>query len=210
MDDDKRLDELDKTSLVRGRTALLELVEAFNEGAVPLDRIAEAAHTHMGPHLWRQIIRRVRNEADAEEVYNEVLLKFCDCVEKRKPFHRTPEAYLVWLSAMRANSRYRRNKRQAAIMVEGAAADKTFETALTTAKASDALEQHSLARAVRNAIGRLRPSLRVALGASYSNTQTAKEVAEKMGVPTSTLTGRISRARRQIREELRLLSGGWS
>jgi RNA polymerase sigma-70 factor (ECF subfamily) len=156
---------------------------------VPRPDEAEALYKEHGEALRAFVLARVRNAAAAEDICQETFLA---ALARGVPL--APEEASRWLYAIAKNKilRFHRDSRREAPKAAGANSEEP----------TGALEDQEERARVRAAVSALEPELREVILLRYEAGLDYKEVAERLGVPVSTVQGRLKRARIALRGAL--------
>lgn len=170
----------------------------------------EAAFTELVRRNWRMIYsisRRVlKNHEDAEDTLQNVLVK----VYQRLDGFKESSRFSSWLFRITFNEALmtlRRNKsrRQESRVDLGALDDKRRAIELQDVRVNSERQQMHRELASK-AVDRLSPTLRHAFLLHKYQGWTHREMAKELGVTQATAKMRVFRARKQLREELELLT----
>ena len=145
--------------------------------------------------VFRFVLRRVRSEAMAEELVNEVFLAVW---QQAGRFEGTSSATTWMLSIAHNKAVSSLRKRRDEALDEGVAEaiPDTSDSAETT------LAKGGKAAALRACLDRLPDEQRVVMDLVYYHEQSVKEVAEVLGIPESTVKTRMFYARKKLSEML--------
>ena len=133
--------------------------------------------------VYRIAVHNTRNEADAQDITQEVFLRLLEC---RKVF-RDGEHLKAWLIRVTIN------------LCKNHLRDRSRETLVPDAPAQDDIPQtHSVLDAVRA----LPEDQRNAVYLHYYEGYTAREIAAILGSTTNTILSRLRRAREALRETI--------
>jgi RNA polymerase sigma-70 factor, ECF subfamily len=170
-------------------------------------RDQQAMQALFGRHqtrVFRFIVRRVRNEAMAEELVNEVFL----AVWQQAGRFEGASAVSTWMLSIAHNkavSALRRRQEQALDEEESLqVADDADTPEVVTAK-------HDKAALIRACVDRLPADQQVVMDLVYYHEQSVKEVSEVLGIPESTVKTRMFYARKKLSEMLQAVGvdRGW-
>lgn len=170
----------------------------------------EAAFTELVRRNWRMIYsisRRVlKNHEDAEDTLQNVLVK----VYQRLDGFKESSRFSSWLFRITFNEALmtlRRNKsrRQESRVDLGALDDQRRAIELQDVRVNSERQQMHRELASK-AVDRLSPTLRHAFLLHKYQGWTHREMAKELGVTQATAKMRVFRARKQLREELELLT----
>lgn len=161
----------------------------------PVPSWEEVARTH-GRFLYTVAYRLTGNEADAEDLVQEVLLR----VRRGLATYR-PGSMEGWLSRITTNAFLddvrRRRRRPAVVMADPP------DALLPAAPAADeALAATTLPDRVQAALARLPEDFRVAVVLCDVVGESYEQIAESLGIPIGTVRSRIHRGRALLREAL--------
>ncbi len=154
------------------------------------DRLAEC-----GPLAYRIARGVVRNDADAEDVAQEALIRAYRRFDRLRDRNRF-RAWLVRISFRLALDRVRSGKRREQ---RETLWSQTSSRATTEDLAASSEFQSHLDRA----LDELSPKLRLVLLLSAMEGHTTEEVAAMLSIPAGTVKSRLSFARKQLAEKLR-------
>ncbi len=141
------------------------------------------------------IMRILRSPSDAEDVLQETFVRVWSRSETYNPMLGSPTAWLTRIARNRAIDRLRARRAQANVAVEpaapvGADAAQSIEP-VTRETPETALEGHTRAGAVRDALVNLTPEQRALIEAAFFEGYTHTELAARFGVPLGTVKTRI-------------------
>lgn len=136
-------------------------------------------------------IRILRDEAEADDVLQEVFLKVWDRAPHYAPAQGTPATWLITIARNTALNRLRSRQRNAAAM-ERAAAEPPLESPRTDS-AYDCLVSAEKAALVRRVLAELPDEQRVPLELAYLHGLTYEMVAERLGHPLGSVKSRLRR-----------------
>ena len=147
-----------------------------------IDRYQRRAFTHA--------LGIVGDPAEAEEIAQEAFVRAYERWESL----REPEAFVGWLGtivARMATDRLRRQRRQQppSLPIEE--------------KPRDPIDANETARALWQEVRNLQPDYRTAFLLVYLDDVSYGEAANQLGVPVSTIEGRVYMAKRILREKLK-------
>lgn len=145
--------------------------------------------------VFRFLVRRLRNEALAEELVNEVFLD----VWRQAGSYEGRSAVSTWMLAMAHNKAVSLLRKRREDSLDDAAAERVPD-------GSDDPEQHaqkrSKAAAMRQVLELLSDEHREVIDLVYYHEKSVREVAEITGVPEATVKTRMYYARKQLGEKL--------
>jgi RNA polymerase sigma-70 factor (ECF subfamily) len=153
------------------------------------ERLAEC-----GPLAYRVARSVLRNDADAEDVAQEALIRAYRC------FHRLRErdrfrGWLVRISFRLALDRVRSGKRREQ-------RETLWSQASPRATTEDLAASSEFQAHLDRAVEELSPKLRLVLLLAAMEGHTTEEVAAMLAIPTGTVKSRLSFARKQLAEKL--------
>ncbi len=156
---------------------------------VPRPDEAEALYKEHGEALRAFVLTRVRNAAAAEDICQETFLA---ALARGVPL--APGEASRWLYAIAKNKilRLHRDSRREAPQAAETRPDEP----------TGALEDQEERARVRAAVSALEPELREVIFLRYEGGLDYKQVADRLGVPVSTVQGRLKRARIALRAAL--------
>jgi RNA polymerase sigma-70 factor (ECF subfamily) len=171
-----------------------ELFEQIARGHRPaLERVYDR-HAHL---VYAVAIRILRNQADAEEVVQEVFLQVWREASRYDPARGTPQAWLVMVARTRAIDKLRAGRRHG---------DQRRETAILAQHESPAPrradDETADRQLVLGVLARLSPAHRQVLELAYYEGLTQTEIAERTGIPLGTVKTRIRMSLEQLRTAL--------
>jgi RNA polymerase sigma-70 factor (ECF subfamily) len=134
----------------------------------------------------REARRHVSDEADAQDVVQEALLRGWRNLDRC----RTPDAPLPWLLAITRNEALRRRRRRD----DGAPLDDAPDQV-----AGEEIHRAGARIDIARALGRLSAPERRLVGLRYIVDMTCADLAEYLGIPEVTVRVRLHRARRRLR-----------
>ena len=179
------------TSPEMGRVA--ELVIAAREG--DREAFGQLVERYQGS-IYALAMRRLGDVGEAEELCQDV---FVHALEKLYQLNE-PACFGSWLRQItRRMAINRMVRRKPVIAVEPSTLDATVEDVRTPLAEALANER---ARAVRAALGRLRPLDRQTLEAFYVRGQSLIEMADEFDSPIGTIKRRLHVARKRLASEL--------
>jgi RNA polymerase sigma factor (sigma-70 family) len=161
----------------------------------PVPSWEEVARTY-GRFLYTVAYRLTGNEADAEDLVQEVLLR----VRRGLDTYR-PGSMEGWLSRITTNAfldDVRRRKRRPAVVM----AEPPDELLPPAAPADEALASSALPDQVQAALARLPDDYRAAVVLCDVVGESYDQIAETLGVPVGTVRSRIHRGRGLLRQAL--------
>jgi RNA polymerase sigma-70 factor (ECF subfamily) len=155
------------------------------------------------PMVWAQSLSITGRREEAENLTQEAFLK----AYRALPGLREREAFAGWLLGIARNLGLdwlrRRQREEASAPTESAAdlggLDAPDPAGVTPAEEVERREMHRRALA---AVAALPPEYAVAVTLKHQAGLSCREMAEVLGVPTGTVTSRLSRAHQMLRERL--------
>lgn len=178
------------------------LIKAIAGGdAKALERLFARNQTR----VFRYLTRMVRNEAQAEELLNEVFLGVWQGAQRYEG-RSEPSTWLISIAHNKAVSALRKKREVSGYDDDMAAAiEDSADTPEVTSQKLDKAAQ------MRSAMQGLSPEHREVLDLVYYQEQTVSEVAEILGIPEATVKTRMFYARKKLSELLaaRGIDRGW-
>lgn len=189
--DSDALDTLDMARLAGGHDAALnELMERHAE------------------RLFHYLVRSLQDESDAADLAQETFAK----VYQHRARFDSRQKFSTWLYAIASNlvrSRYRWRSRHRQVSLDAPQQETgvTFGERMADGLAtpSESLESNERAEAVRRAVAGLPEELRLPLVLAEYEEKSQAEIAEILDCTVKAVETRIYRARKHLREALRLL-----
>lgn len=153
---------------------------------------------HEGPAVWRIAYRLLRNEADADECFQETFLAAFE-LQKRQPIRNWP-ALLHHLATSRAIDNIRRQvrRRQTEVPTDLALA------AGTAGDPADHAEANELACALRRAIGNLPERQAEVFCLHELGAWSHQQIADQLGISANAVGVILHRARQKLAELLNI------
>ena len=160
------------------------------------DRAAmQALFARHNVRVYRFILRRVRNDAVAEELVNEVFLD----VWRQAGRYEGRSAVSTWMLAIAHNKAVSALRKR----TEDGLDDETADTLIDAEDDPEvAAQKQSKATIMRQCIDRLSDEHREVIDLVYYHEKSVREVAEIAGVPEATVKTRMFYARKQLSELL--------
>lgn len=149
-------------------------------------------------HALRAVAHRIlANEAEADDVLQEVFIRVWDCAPQYAASQGTPITWLITISRNAALNRLRSRKRNAAAMERAAAqpppdtcdADSGYECVISAEDAA----------LVRQALATLPEEQRIPLELAFLHGLTYEEVALRLGHPLGSVKSRVRRGMARMR-----------
>ena len=150
-----------------------------------------AAMERYGSSVYRLALCRLQHTADAEDVYQEVFLRYF-CRGDPTWDHEHTKAFLLRVALSRCADVGRRRLRWGVVL--------PLEQIVETA----GLEDPGRAAELWAAVARLRPKFRAVVHLYYAEGYSTEEIASLLSIPASTVRTRLHRGR----ETLKTLLGG--
>lgn len=139
------------------------------------------------------VLGRTGTRSDVEELVSDTFLAVWNYAEHIHPGKL--RAYLCTTARNKAKTFLRSRKALPMDLDE-------IEIRTTAASPEEAVMQEELRRQVQKAIHKMRPKDREIFLRHYYYLQTSEEIAEKMGIPASTVRSRLSRGRKILEKYL--------
>lgn len=149
------------------------------------NQLRKTMETH-GDTVYRLALCRLRNAADAEDVYQDVFLRLFGQDTESWDAERT-KAWLIRATLNRCADLYRFRLRRPTLPLEEVA---------DTAAVGDG------ASALWEAVGSLPEKLRIPIHLHYGEGYSTEEIAAALSVPAATVRTRLHRARGKLKELL--------
>lgn len=185
-------------SLRAAEASLRDLIQRIAEGdAHALERL----YDNYAQLVFRLALRILRNQADAEEVVQEVFWQVWRTAGRYDPVRGPPEAWVMTLARSRAIDRLRSSAR-----VDGLALEEVPEA--TEDLAAGGAQDTELRQMVTNALSGLSKAQRTALELAYYSGLTQTEIAEHTGAPLGTVKTWIRKGLEQLRDTF--VAEGWT
>lgn len=171
-----------------------ELIEQMAVGHLPaLERLYDR-HAHL---VFALALRILRNQADAEEVAQEVFLQVWREASRYDSARRTPQAWIVMLARARAIDKLRAVRRLGDHWREAA---NVGRTEVPSASGTD--DQMADRQLVLGVLANLSSAQRQMLELAYYEGLTQTEIAARTGLPLGTVKTRIRMGLEQLRTAL--------
>ena len=148
-------------------------------------QLCNAMKTH-GDTVYRLALCRMRNAADAEDVYQDVFLRLFGQDTADWDAERV-KAWLIRATLNRCADLYRFRLRRPTLPLE---------------EVADIAADNGEAAALWEAVGRLPDKLRVPVHLHYGEGYSTEEIAALLSVPPATVRTRLHRARGKLKEML--------
>lgn len=152
-------------------------------------------------HALRAVAIRILDEAEADDVLQEVFIKVWEHASHYAPEQGTPATWLITITRNSALNRLRARKRNAAVM-ERAAAEPPSEGPRAAAGTYECVVSAEDAALVRSALADLPEEQRVPLELAYLRGLTFEEVALHLGHPLGSVKSRLRRGMARMRAAL--------
>lgn len=169
------------------------------------DRAAmQALFARHNVRVYRFILRRVRNDAIAEELVNEVFLD----VWRQAGRYEGRSAVSTWMLAIAHNKAVSALRKK----TEDALDDDTADTLIDPEDDPEvAAQKQSKGNVMRQCIDRLSEEHREVIDLVYYHEKSVREVADIVGIPDATVKTRMFYARKQLSELLQEagIDRGW-
>lgn len=175
-----------------------ELIQRVAEG----DRLAlEGLYDRYAQRVFTLALRILRNQADAEEVVQEVFWQVWRGAGRYNPARGTPDAWLFTLARTRALDALRSSRRGEGLALEEAS-EASDDLAAAGAQATE------IRQIVTNALNGLSKVQRTAIELAYYGGLTQTEIAERTGAPLGTVKTWIRKGLEQLRDTF--VAEGWT
>jgi len=168
---------------------------AKDAAGAAMRREFEALLTECGPLAYRVARGVLRNDADAEDVAQEALIRAYRRFERLRERARF-RAWLVRISFRLALDRLRSSNRREQRETQ-------WSQTLPQATVEDIAASSEFQSRLDRALEELSPKLRLVLLLAAMEGHTTEEVAAMLAIPTGTVKSRLSFARKQLAEKLR-------
>ena len=164
--------------------------------------------------IYAAALAILRNEADAEDVCQEAMLKAFAHIQQ----FRAEARFSTWLIQITVNEALMRRRRDRTVVMEGLA-ERSDEEGIYTPRdfadwrevPAEALQRKELRQALKHAIAGLAPKYREVLILRDVQQLSTEETAQVLGVSEGNVKTRLLRARLQMRDELAPgIDGSWS
>jgi RNA polymerase sigma-70 factor (ECF subfamily) len=188
--------------LVRPRASAEELESAIARIAGGDQSAFATFYDSTSRSVFGIVLSVVRDRAQAEEVAQEVYVEAWRAAPRYDPALGSPAAWLNTIAHRKAVDRVRSAERRT--VRERRDAD--FQASRYVQDTADVVVTADEGRRVRDALGQLSETQRVALQLAYFEGHTYREVAEHLEVPLGTVKTRIRDALKRLRGELGELS----
>jgi RNA polymerase sigma-70 factor, ECF subfamily len=175
-------------------TELGELLRRIGRGE---EGAFETLYRMTFPRVYRSICRRIRDEATAEDIAQEVFRQVWQQAGQYRPERSSPWGWLLMISRSRTIDEQRRRQRR-----HCESALEVGEYASPAERLDEAYERKCEAARVGRMLAVLLPTQQRALGMAFFEEQTHQEIAARTGTPLGTVKSRIRGAIRQMRTYL--------
>lgn len=178
-----------------------ELIEAFQKGD---QTVFEVLVSRYEDRLFNTVLGLVRNQHEAEDVFQDVLLKL---YKKLKDF-RGESKFFTWLYRVSVNTTWdhlRKKKRRPAISLDAAIEDKKIspkKLESPDAGPSQLAEGSEGKQILNKVLGKLKPDHRIVLQLKEVEGYSYQEIADILKCSIGTVESRLFRARAQLKKKL--------
>lgn len=169
------------------------------------DSFERVLHAH-GPAVYRLALAQTRNRADAEDVFQDVFVALVRHTAHADNTFASNEHLQSWLLRATINRcrdlarSVRRHRTQSLDELPVDLAENLSAPSVDQGNRPPELEQ---TRELWRAVGELPPKLRAAIHLFYVEELSCEQTAQALGVSVSTVTTRLSRARKQLERSLK-------
>ncbi len=182
-----------------------ELVSQVLAGSQDAARRLVAAHQQA---VFNLVCRMVRDPGVAEELAQDAFVKAFSALRRYDPAYR----FTSWILKIAQNTAidYLRRQRPSTMSLDAAGDSPGIEALLSDDDAPSPLvqaERADLARALEEALGRLRPEYRRLVVLRYQEDVSYEEMAQLLDIPVGTVKSHLHRARRELAVLMR--AAGW-
>jgi RNA polymerase sigma factor (sigma-70 family) len=157
-------------------------------------RVAQAFRKY-APELHRYIVRRLRREADAADLTQEIFERFIR--RGRDEMVDNPQAYLFAIASNVISDKYVREDRSLVVFDSGAVDQLTEE--LAHSRPDTLAEETDAALDLEYALSKLSPSHRAVLLLIKRDGLSYEEAARRLGLTTATVTMYLFEARAKVK-----------
>jgi RNA polymerase sigma-70 factor (ECF subfamily) len=169
------------------------------------DAFAELVQRYQN-RLYNFIYRTLQNKEEAEDAVQEVFIKVFHAIRNYRP----ESSFTTWLFRIASNhciDRFRRRKHSTVSLTVNApeGEESTLEIPDTTNNPELLFFNAELQEALRSAIDSLPPKYRMVILLRHQQNLSYQEISEITGLPEGTIKAQIFRARRLLRERLKLV-----
>lgn len=164
------------------------------------DALAEL-YDRLAPTLFAMACRMLNNEAEAEDVLQDVFLKVWEKAVSYDARLGTPIAWLIALTRNRANDRLRSVTRRSRILEVLSLDDEASHRTESTNPTSTAIARETVL-AMQEALRRLPHDQRQAIEMAFLGGLSQSEIAAQLNQPLGTIKARIRRGMLSLRGQL--------
>jgi RNA polymerase sigma-70 factor (ECF subfamily) len=151
--------------------------------------------------LYSVALRILNNQAEAEDVLQEIFVQIWDKASLYDPSRGKPLTWMMSMTRNKSIDRLRSLQRRYRLHDEAEQESKIQESSVR-ADAADGVYAAENSRAIRNAVMQLSPEQRQAIEMAYFSGLTQSEIAEKLEEPLGTIKARIRRGMLKLRDIL--------
>lgn len=190
------------------KSATVAVSENIQHEMVLLERIARQEsdalaelYDRLAPTLFAMACRMLNNEAEAEDVLQDVFLKVWEKAVSYDSRLGTPIAWLVALTRNRANDRLRTATRRSRILEVLSLDDEASHRTESPNPTSTAIERETVL-AMQEALKLLSHDQRQAIEMAFLGGLSQSEIAAQLNQPLGTIKARIRRGMLSLRDHL--------
>ena len=148
-------------------------------------------------HLFRFVLRYVRNSADAEDVVQNTFIEAMRCADRFSGLSK-PSTWLFGIALNLARNQVRRNCADLYETVEDGFMEQIVDQ---HANPADLIESRQITLKVENLLSSLPSKIRDTFDAVVHGDSTYEEAAEFLHIPVGTVRSRVSRVRAEVRRQ---------
>ena len=144
------------------------------------------------------------NRDEADDLYQETMLKAMECHERINDEFGSPRSFLMGIATKSWKNRKRMYARRQRIAPKGYVEDENFFRELSDGGSSpeEAYISWEMCRLVRMEIAKLKEKYRIPVYLYYSAGLTIEEIATSLGIPKGTVKSRLHTARTMIGKKM--------